>query len=146
MIHRLIIISAICLALNACGEKEPPQNAGDDADVIQPDTLAPPREAVFMVDKSFVKHMHLHAQQLDKLRAALDRGDLWEAMTPAFWLSRHDTIEGFPSEWQPYATDMRRAAFAVESAGDLETARRAAAQIVDSCNSCHAEAGVDPVQ
>ena len=146
MMLRLLLAFAILFTLNACGDAEPPQEAVEEADAMQPDTLAAPKEAVFMVDKSFVKHMHLHAQQLDKLRAALDRGDLWEAMTPAFWLSRHDTVDGFPSEWQPYATEMRKASFAVESAQDLESARRAAQRIVDSCNGCHAEAGVEPIQ
>ena len=146
MMLRLLPIFAICLAFYACGDTEPQQEVVDDANTMQPETLAPPREAVFMVDKGFVQHMHLHAEQLEKLRAALDRGDLWEAMTPAFWLSRHDTVDGFPSEWQQYAKEMRRAAFAVESASDLESARRAAERIVDSCNGCHEQAGVGPVQ
>ena len=146
MTLRLLLALAFLITLSACGDNQPPQEAVEEIDSVQPETLAPPREAVFMVDKSFVKHMHLHAQQLDKLREALDNGDLWEAMTPAFWLSRHDTVTGFPSEWQPYATEMRKAAFAVESANDLETARQAAQRIVDSCNSCHVQAGVEPVQ
>ena len=95
MMIRLLFVLATCLALGACGDSEPRQEVVEEPEAMQPDALSRPREAVFMVDKSFVKHMHLHADQLDKLRAALDRGDLWEAMTPAFWLSRHDTVTGF---------------------------------------------------
>ena len=149
MKFRALVILFVAGAMSACGDAgspEPQADAGDISDAPKPESMTPPREAEFMVDQGFVKHMHLHAEQLGKLMQALDEGDLWEAMTPAFWLSRHDTIAGIPNEWQKYATEMRKAAFAVESAGDIESARRAAARIVDSCNGCHAEAGVDPVQ
>jgi len=74
---------------------------------------------------------------------ALADDDLVGAMTPAFWLSRHDGVEGIPVEWQQYVTGMRQAASAVEAANDLETARVAAERISDQCQACHNAAGVN---
>ena len=91
---------------------------------------------------AFTRHMHIHADQLDNLNFALADDDLYGAMTPAYWLSRHDEISGAPASWQPYLTGMRKAAFQVESATDLATARAAAKKIGEQCQGCHAATGV----
>lgn len=93
-------------------------------------------------DQAFIDHMHAHAEQLDDLMFALADGDLEGAMTPAFWLSRHDAVEGVPEEWQQYVTGMRKAAAAVESAGDLEAAKAAAERLSEQCQACHTAAGI----
>ena len=87
--------------------------------------------------------MHDHADKLDELMFALADGNLEDAMTPAYWLSRHETVDGVPQEWQQYVTNMRGAAMAVESAGDLEAARAAAEQISRQCQACHEAAGIN---
>lgn len=93
-------------------------------------------------DQGFIKHMHQHAEKLDDLMFALADGDLERAATPAYWLSQHETVDGIPEEWQHYVINMRNAAYEVETAGELETARAAAEQITVQCQECHAAAGV----
>ena len=128
--------------LAACGEREPAESPEAAAPAQEPvaETAAPQPQAD--VTEAFLNHMHLHADQLDKLNYALDDGDLWGAMTPAYWLSRHETVEGVPEEWQVHAANMRQAAFEVESATRIENARAAAAKIAAACQGCHEAAGV----
>ena len=87
-------------------------------------------------------HMHAHAEHLDDLNFALDDDNLERAMTSAYWLARHDTVKGLPSEFQPFVDGMREAARAVEAAEDIATARAAAQQIGAECQGCHAATGV----
>ena len=68
--------------------------------------------------------------------------DLEGAMTPAYWLSRHQTVGGIPVEWQDHIVSMRKAALEVGAATDLESARAAAERISESCQGCHTAAGV----
>ena len=140
-VHTLVL-TAIALCTSACGKQEssePEPAAGDQA--------APPAEEVAKeqrrFDQAFVDHMHEHAERLDELMFALADDDLEGAMTPAFWLSRHETVAGVPEEWQQYVTGMRQAASAVESAADLETAKTAAEKISQQCQACHAAAGIN---
>lgn len=126
---------ALCLA--ACGKQEAPAPVEEAA--------APAAEAAAdkpEFDQAFIDHMHAHAEQLDELMFALADDDLHGAMTPAYWLSRHDAVAGVPNEWQHFITGMREAASGVESAPDLEAARIAAEQISDQCQGCHEAAGV----
>ena len=95
------------------------------------------------VDSEFLEHMHRHAEYLDALNIALAEGDFDAAMTPAYWLSRHDEVDGIPAEWQPYLESVREAAHNVESSADLESARAAAEPITAQCQGCHTAAGVD---
>ncbi len=137
-------LASLALVVAACGRQEP-------AEPQQPeDTPAPAAsvadEAGPAFDEAFVKHMHLHANQLDALMFALADGDLVGAMTPAYWLSRHASLEGIPEEWQQHVTGMREAALKVESTNDLEVARVAAEEISSHCQACHAAAGVDRVR
>ena len=81
--------------------------------------------------------MHLHAEQLDRLEDALSRGDLEAATTPAYWLSRHETLQGVPADWQPLLARMRAAAQVVEETTDLAAARSAAQRLATACDDCH---------
>ena len=86
--------------------------------------------------------MHRHAEHLDALNMALAMGDFDAAMTPAYWLSRHDSVEGLPSDLLPFLEGMRELARDLEGSNDLESARAAAEQITVQCQGCHAAAGV----
>jgi cytochrome c556 len=138
-VHALLLtLFALCLA--ACSKQEPAepeQPAAEQAAVIEEVAEARPE-----FDQAFIDHMHAHAEQLDELMFALADDDLEAAMTPAFWLSRHDAVEGIPEEWQQYVTGMREAAAAVEAASDLDTAKTAAESISDQCQACHSAAGI----
>lgn len=135
-VHALLLIAfALCLA--ACGKGEPEQPATEQANIVEEVGKEQPQ-----FDQAFIDHMHAHAEKLDKLMFALADGDLEGAMTPAFWLSRHDTVEGIPEEWQQYVSGMREAAAAVETADDLETAKAAAEGISMHCHACHSAAGL----
>ena len=132
-------IAAIALFLSACGDRqhaEPPQaEAPPAADTAAEDFRA-------QVDEAFIEHMHMHAEQLDNLMFALADEDLEASRTPAYWLSRHETVKGIPDEWQQYVVAVRRAAFEVEQAEDLESARAAGEKLSARCQDCHAAAGV----
>jgi hypothetical protein len=138
-------IAAIALCLAACGEQQqaepqPPETSDVTEAAAEPDMAeAAPAAAV---DQAFIDHMHAHAEQLDELMFALADDDLEGAMTPAFWLSRHDTVEGVPEDWQAHIAGMREAALAVGRATDLESARAAAEEISANCQACHSAAGV----
>ncbi len=139
-VHALLL-TAFALCLAACSKQppaEPEQPATEQAAAVEEVAAQQPE-----FDQAFIDHMHAHAEQLDELMFALADGDLEAAATPAFWLSRHDTVDGIPEEWQQYVTGMREAAAAVEAAGDLDTAKAAAERISERCQACHAAAGVN---
>ena len=95
-VHALLLI-LFALSLAACGKQEPAepeQAATEQAAVVEEVAEARPE-----FNQAFIDHMHAHAEQLDELMFALADGDLEAAMTPAFWLSRHDAVEGIPEEW-----------------------------------------------
>ena len=137
-IHALLL-TAFALCLSACGKQEP----------VEPEQAAPVEAADAadkpQFDQAFIDHMHAHAEQLDELMFALADEDLDGALTPAYWLSRHDAVEGIPDEWQQHVTGMREAAAAVGAADDLETARKAAESISTHCQACHTAAGINEV-
>ena len=80
--------------------------------------------------------------QVDEPRPLAD-GDLEGAMTPAYWLSQHDALEGIPEDLQSYVTGIRAAASSVEEASDLETARAEAQRITEECQGCHDATGIE---
>jgi mono/diheme cytochrome c family protein len=131
-------VAAIALCLTACGRQEPaePQQPLSDPAAAEPMPAKPE------FDQGFIDHMHAHADHLDELMFALADGDLNAALTPAYWLSRHESVTGIPEDWEQYVTAMRDAAFAVETADDLDAARVAAEAISDQCQGCHTAAGV----
>lgn len=147
---RALWIVGFALGIVGCGEQqteapEPPGETPEAAPAAEapateaeaPETAAP--EAT--VDETFLAHMHEHAEKLDDVNFALADDDLEAAKSPAYWLSRHDTVSGIPAEWRPFVEGMREAATDVENAADLDTARAAAARITENCQGCHAASG-----
>ncbi|RZV38669.1 MAG: hypothetical protein EX272_02085 [Chromatiales bacterium] len=136
-------IVAITVCLAACSKQEPAEPQAPEPDpAAAAEAAAPAAEADAMFDAAFVSHMHEHAEKLDDLMFALADGDLVGAATPAYWLSQHEAVDGVPEEWQNYLTGMRNAAYEVETADDLDTARAAAEEISVQCQGCHTAAGV----
>jgi cytochrome c556 len=135
-------ITAIALCLAACSKQEPiePQRLEKDQAAVPAEEIQEAKAAA--IDEAFINHMHEHAAKLDDLMFALADGDLEGAATPAYWLSQHDTVDGVPEELQDFVTSMRNAAYDVEMAEDLDTARAAAEEITAQCQACHAAAGV----
>ena len=86
---------------------------------------------------ALANHMHLHASQLRELNDALDAGNLEAAGTPAYWLSRHRTVDDLPGNWAPHIEKMHAEARAVEEATDLATAKAAAKRLANACRGCH---------
>jgi cytochrome c556 len=139
---RIIALFTIVLAagLAACSKQEPaaPEQPVSDPTAAVEEAAAETPD----INQAIVDHMHKHAEQLDDLMFALADDDLEGAGTPAYWLSRHDTIDGLPEDLQIFVVTMREAAFAVEEATDLEAARAAAEDLSAQCQGCHDAAGV----
>jgi len=144
-LHVLLIIG-FTLSLTGCENKE--QSAPEAEATMTPPaaesmaTEEPAAEKASYYFDGIVRHMHAHADQLDLINDALADDDLDAVMTPAYWLSHHDTASGVPADWQPYLVGMREEARALESATDLETARAASKRITEQCQGCHAAAGI----
>jgi hypothetical protein len=140
---RILLIVGLALGITACAEKEPTAvETEEETQAPPPAAEASPAMLEEWRNDEFLAHMHSHADYLDDLNMALADGDIVAAMTPAYWLSRHDQVEGIPSEWQPYVEGMREASLDVEKSTDLESARAAAERITEQCQGCHAAAGV----
>jgi len=146
-LHVLLIIG-FAVSVTGCENKE--QAAPEQADEVQ--TTAPAAESMATEEPvaekksyqygGFLKHMHVHADQVDNINIALADGDLDATKLPARWLWRHDTVDGVPPDWQPYVVGMREAARAVANAADLEAARAASKGITEQCQGCHVAAGI----
>ena len=145
-LHMLLVIG-LTAGIVGCAEKEqavpeqgsemdPAVSAVAEAPAVQPEASAAQIED--WRNSAFLDHMHAHAEHLDVLNFALDDGDLEQARTPAYWLSRHKTVSGLPTDLQPFVERMREAAQAVEEAEDLVAARAAAQRINTECQGCHA--------
>ena len=120
-------------------EMEPATPAVTEVPAVEPEASA--AQSKDWRDSAFMDHMHVHAEQLDDLNFALADGDLEAAGMPAYWLSRHKTVGGLPSELQPFVTRMREAARVVEEADDLVVASAGAQDISAQCQGCHAAVG-----
>ena len=142
-LHMLLILG-FALSVTGCAEKEQaaPEQGHEPQTTTPAATEGPAARDEGMRNEAFLRHMHAHAEQLERLNFALADGDLDAAMTPAYWLSRHGAVSGVPSDWQPYLDGMREAARAVEDATNLDVARTAAERITVQCQGCHAAAGV----
>ncbi len=146
----LLLIVGLALLVTACARKE--QEAvepADEAPAVAEEPMEEPEPAEDPVpakmefgDDAVLKHMHAHADKMDDINFALADGDLDAAMTPAYWMSRHEEIEGMPEEWRPFIAGMREGAKAIEASNDLETARAAAETITAQCQGCHRVAGI----
>ena len=140
-LHTILLVG-LSLGMVGCAKEEQPMiEPADDAKAAT-DTIASTPGNEPWKNEAFVKHMHLHAEKLDDLNFALADGDLEGAMTPAYWLSSHETFDDVQQEWLPFLYGMRNEAEAVEAATDLDTARAAAERITAHCQSCHAAAGI----
>ena len=140
----VILVAGLVLCVTGCAEKEQVMSEpGDEAPMTAPEVVAPTGGNEIWQNLSFRKHMHLHAEKLDDLNYALADDDLDAAMTPARWLSDHDTDTDIQSDWLPYLYGMRTEAKAIESATDLTTARAAAERISAQCQTCHAAVGIN---
>lgn len=138
-LHTIFIVG-LGLIVTGCAEKEPEQ--ADEAAAPTPEAAAPLQRDESWQNADFLRHMHRHAEKLDELNFALADGNLEAAMTPAYWLSKHETYDDVQQEWLPYLYGMRSEAEAVEVATDLATARDAAERITAQCQGCHAAAGM----
>ncbi len=135
---RIILVAGLLLGVLGCAREEP----AAPVDEI-PATQAVTDETQSWKTDAFMQHMHLHANQIDKLNMALAEGDFDGAMTPAYWLSRHEEVDGIPAELQQYVEGMRAAASEVEASEDFEVARAAAERITVQCQGCHSAANVN---
>ena len=135
---RIVLLAVVALFLCGCAQEEPPV-AVEEPQAVD---AAVTEEESWKTD-AFIQHMHLHANQIDKLNLALAEGDFDGAMTPAYWLSRHDEVDGIPVGLRQYVEGMRAAASEVEAATDFDTARSAAERITVQCQGCHAAANID---
>ena len=138
------LIAGLAFFTTACVDGDPaaPEQGNAMQDDVTVEDPAPESENAWPASDAFIEHMHAHAARLDDLNFALADDNLERAMTPAYWLSRHDELSGIPEEWRPYVTGMREAASAVEAAPDLAAARVAAQQISEQCQACHDAAGI----
>ena len=149
MKYQTLLVALFTLSIAGCAKEE--QAAVEEVDEAQappPAVDASPIEAspvenMEWRNEAFIEHMHAHAEKLDQLNFALADGDLEGAMTPAYWLSHHDTLDGIPEDLQSYVTGIRAAASSVEEASDLETARAEAQRITEECQGCHDATGIE---
>ena len=145
MTLRVMFLISFAAGIAGCAEEEqgPPDQAGEmppAVSALEPGVV--PAQINDWRASNFLDHMHAHAEHLDDLNYALDDGDFAGAMTPAYWLSRHETVGNLPADLQPFLVRMREAARVVEETKDLEAARAAAKRIGTECLSCHTAAGV----
>lgn len=146
MTLRTLFLIGIALAMAGCSKKEaaPPavqEDAPAAAEAAAPEVEPMPAEEVAAGTDAFIEHMHEHAMQLGRIYIALEAGDLEGAMTPAYWLSRHEGVTGPLYDWDTYLNQMRGAAADIANAQDLDEARAAAARIEEGCTGCHTAAG-----
>ncbi len=155
---RFLLIIGIAFGIVGCAEKEQaapepeaemepaqPETAEvveaaeapavEEAPAGEPDTTY--AEVEDWRSAELLDHMHAHAEHLDDLNFALDDGNLERAMTAAYWLAKHDPVEGLPAELRQYETGMREAAEAVSATENIADARAAAQQIGVACQGCH---------
>ncbi len=144
MKYHTLLVALLTLSIAGCAKEEQAAvEAVDEAQAPPPAVEATPDEETGWRNEAFLDHMHAHAAKLDELNFALADGDLEGAMTPAYWLSQHDALEGIPEDLQSYVTGIRAAASSVEEASDLETARAEAQRITAECQGCHDASGIE---
>ena len=144
MKYQKLLVALFALSIAGCAKEE--QAAVEEVDEAQappPAVEASPVEKTDWRNEAFLEHMHAHAEKLDAINFALADGNLEGAMTPAYWLSQHDALDGIPDDLQSYVTGIRSAASSVEEAGDLETARAEAQRITEECQGCHDATGIE---
>lgn len=144
MKYQTLLVALFTLSIASCAKEEQAAvEEVDEAKAPPPAVEASPVENMEWRNEAFVDHMHSHAEKLDAINFALADGDLEGAMTPAYWLSQHDALDGIPEDLQSYVTGIRAAASSVEEANDLETARAEAQRITEECQGCHDATGIE---
>ncbi len=138
---RALFCIGIAVALSGCGKEEAPPPAAAEPAAPEAETIV--AEPADVGTEAFIRHMHEHARQLANIKAALDADDLEGAMTPAYWLSRHEGVSGPLYDWEEYLDQMRSAASDVAAATDVEEARVAVVRIEQGCQGCHLAADVE---
>jgi len=88
--------------------------------------------------------MESHYEQVGRVQAAVVRGDLDAARTPATWLAEHPEHPDVPQGVKSPMEDMRVHARSVVRAVDLTDAARATAEMAAACGRCHRLAGTGP--
>ncbi len=146
MTLRTLFLIGIAIAIAGCSKKEAPPAPTKEqppaaAEAPAPDADEIVADPVEAGSDAFIEHMHEHAKQLGRIQLALEAGDLDGALTPAYWLSRHEGVHGPLYDWETYLDQMRSAAGEVASATNIEDARAAAARIEEGCKGCHSAAG-----
>jgi hypothetical protein len=141
---RTLWLVGFAVVITGCAEKEEVAPAAGDVAATAAEEM-PELEPAEMGTDAFLAHMHLHAEQLDKMNAALSFGNLEAAQTPAYWLAKHKRVSGPLYDWEAYVDEMRAGALEVSDAPDLATARAAANRIVEACQGCHAATNVEVV-
>ena len=84
-----------------------------------------------------IAHMHEHMSAVNKIKAAIIRGDLPATREPARWLAEHPTPASIPQAWVAHVEGLRFAARDAIAATDFEAAATAASLMAESCGSCH---------
>ncbi|MBT8091595.1 MAG: hypothetical protein KJN77_01075 [Gammaproteobacteria bacterium] len=146
MTFRTLFLIGITIAFAGCTKKEAaPPPARDEtpaaAEAMAPDAESMTSEQVAAGTDAFIEHMHEHAKQLGRIKLALEADDLDGALTPAYWLSRHEGVHGPLYDWETYLDQMRSGAADIANATDLEAARAAEKRIEEGCAGCHSAAG-----
>ena len=141
---RTLWLIGLAFLITGCAEKEQATSTAEDVAAKAAEEM-PKVDPAEMGTDAFVAHMHVHAEQLDKINAALSFGNLEAAQTPAYWLSRHEGVSGPLYDWEAYLDEMRAGARDVADAPDLASARAAAERIVEGCQGCHAATNVEVV-
>ena len=145
MTLRTLFLIGITIAFSGCTKKEAPPAPVQEEAPAAVEAAAPEAEPmatkVEVGTDAFIEHMHEHAMQLGRIYIALEAGDLEGAMTPAYWLSRHEGVAGPLYDWETYLDQMRGGAADIANAADLEEARAAATKIEEGCTGCHTATG-----
>ena len=137
-----IFLGALALCASGCSEQEPAQPGDPTSAQNIPAAETVQEQPVF--DEAFVEHMHEHADKLDELMFALADGNLEDAMTPAYWLSRHETVDGVP---QGRRGASLQAMPGVSRGGGNQlpvTAAQLAANPVSACRAVSSRDGMTP--
>jgi mono/diheme cytochrome c family protein len=91
-----------------------------------------------------VDHMKEHFNKVEEVQAAIVRGDIEGAKTPASWIAEHQTTEGLPEKSHSQIEAMKTAAKRAAEAKDIRMAANAAATMASTCGTCHRSTGASP--
>ena len=84
-----------------------------------------------------VAHMHEHLTRITTIKAHIIMGKLDGLREPATWLAQHDSVNGLPTNFEPYIEVMRNYARRVVNAPDLNAAAASVSDMAETCGNCH---------